>query len=550
MKQIRECKYSAFVSYANDDNTAWYRWVSKFTRELEQVLGGRARVKNVPPPFFGDDTPAVAGRLSMTLETAVASSFAMIIVVHDNYAQSDWCLQELDYFRSRFGDSGFLERLYIVAMSESAMEAVKQKDTWQQLCPNEDQVWLPFFQQGRRDEPVNIYQGMEDGKGVLSNEFLKPFDQLVSDLAAKITRSANAAALKPDAVASQAPLPLRPASLSAALFATSVATSVVTAAATPPATPRGGMLLGVAAPELADSVAALRARLADAGQQVKVLGREALFGGFPEFDAAGWLVLPFNDAQPLLPYEPGGHLAVQSREWLKRGKPPDSLVWLDLRDVPAAQPALAEQANFVAALGAKAVSPAALVARLVHEVPAPAPPDTEDTDDTDTQAVRIYIESNQNERLLWKPLGEQIKKKWDKLVAGQQIAPPLFVRPRGLPIDEIDRHPPLDDADGVVLFWGKKEPRSLRSQIDKVENRLRGRDVAPCIVAYLMPPQPDPKQPIVSWAWDVLRFNAAVDQDIDVSPDDTSELDAFLQKILERSSKKRAAGAPGLVSRP
>jgi len=538
MKQIRECKYSAFVSYANDDNTAWYRWVSKFTRELEQVLGGRARVKNVPPPFFGDDTPAVAGRLSTTLETAVAASFAMIIVVHDNYAQSDWCLKELDYFRSRFGDSGFLERLYIVAMSESAMQAVKQKDTWQQLCPNEDQVWLHFYQQGRRDEPVNIYQGMEDGKGVLSNEFLKPFDQLVSDLAAKITRSANAAAARPEVVAGRAPLPVRPFLPLAGLSTTSVATS--------PATPLGGVLLGVATSELADSVVALRARLADAGQRVEVLSRDALFGGFPEFDAARLLVLPFNDGQPLLPYEPGGHLAVQSREWLKRGKLPGSLVWLDMCDVAAAQPAVAEQAGFIAALAPKAVLPAALVARLVDEKQphAATDADTDDTDDTDTQAVRIYIESNQNERLLWKPLGEQIKKKWDKLVAGQQIAPPLFVRPRGLPIDEIDRHPPLDDADGVVLFWGKKEPRSLRSQIDKVENRLRGRDVAPCIVAYLMPPQPDPKQPIVSWAWDVLRFNAAVDQDIDVSPDDTSELDAFLQKILERSSKKRARAVP------
>lgn len=529
MKQIRECKYSAFVSYANDDNTAWYRWIAKFTRELEQVLGGRARVKNVPPPFFGDDTPAVAGRLSTTLETAVAASFAMIIVVHDNYAQSDWCLKELEYFRSRFGDGGFLERLYIVAMSESAMQAVKQKDTWQQLCPNEDQVWLQFYQQGRRDEPVNIYQGMEDGKGVLSNEFLKPFDQLVSDLAAKITRSANTAAVRPETVAGLAALPVPPAWSPAAL----------------PTRSPAGVLLGVATPELADSVAALRARLAVAGQQVELLGRDALFGGFPEFDAASLLVLPFNDAQPLLPYEPGGHLAVQSREWLKRGKRSDALVWLDMRDVPAAQPAVAEQAGFIAGLGAKALSSSALIARLVDEVPAPAVPgDTHDSDDTDTQAVRIYIESNQNERLLWKPLGEQIKKKWDKLVAGQQIAPPLFVRPRGLPIDEIDRHPPLDDADGVVLFWGKKEPRSLRSQIDKVENRLRGRDVAPCIVAYLMPPQPDPKQPIVSWAWDVLRFNAAVDQDIDVAPDDTSELDAFLQKILERSSKKRAGAAP------
>ena len=117
------------------------------------------------------------------------------------------------------------------------------------------------------------------------------------------------------------------------------------------------------------------------------------------------------------------------------------------------------------------------------------------------------------------------------------------MRPRGLPIDEIERHPPLDDADGVVLLWGKKEPRSLLSQIDKVEDRLRGRDVAPCIVAYLMPTQPDPKAPIVAWSWDVLRFQAERDEDIDVVADDTSELEAFLQRILDRADKKRMAAS-------
>jgi TIR domain len=392
MKQIRDCAYSAFVSYSNDDNKSWYRWVSKFTRELEQVLGGRARVKDVPPLFFGDDTLAVAGRLSDTLKTAVSTSFAMVIVVHDNYAQSDWCLKELQYFREAFGDEGFRDRLYIVAMSEGAMRVVEKKDIWKQLCPNDDQVWLQFFQSDKRGAPVDVYQGMEDGKGLLSNEFLKPFDQLVADLAAKISRSANMAAARPEVPDSVGRLPVAP----------------------------------------------------------------------PSVDAM---------------------------------------------------------------------------------------PPTSADGDGDCDAVRIYIESNQNERLLWKPLGEQIKKKWDKLVAGRQIAPPLFVRPRGLPIDDIERHPQLDDADGVVLFWGKKEPRSLLSQINKVEDRLHGRDVAPCIVAYLMPPQPDPKAPIVSWAWDVLRFEAETAEGIDVVPDDTSELDAFLQRILERSSKRRVAvrahAAPG-----
>ena len=37
------------------------------------------------------------------------------------------------------------------------------------------------------------------------------------------------------------------------------------------------------------------------------------------------------------------------------------------------------------------------------------------------QAVRIYIESNRNERTLWEPLGEQIRRKWDAI--SRELAP-------------------------------------------------------------------------------------------------------------------------------
>ena len=511
MKQIRDCAYSAFVSYANEDDDSWSGWVSDFKRQLAQVVPSRARVAGVPPVFFGKDTPAVAGRLSDTLKKAVASSFAMVIVVHESYAKSDWCLKELEYFRELFGEDGFLDRLYVVAMSKDAIESVEKKDTWKRLCPNRDQVWLPFFQADNPNDPMPMRLDTDEGKSVPSTEFLQRFNRLASDLALKITRSAELAS---------PPVGLQ----------------------VDPPPPTGGVLLGVTTPELADAVASFRTALLSLGVRAESLSREALFGEFPDFDAAQRLVLPFNNAQPMLSAVPGGHLALQRDAWRQRGKPADSLLWLDLCHVPAAQPARAEQAAFVAALVSQALQRDALLTRLGGK-----PPASDAAAGGDSDAVRIYIESNQNERLLWKPLGEQIRKKWDRLIAGKQIAPPLVVVPRGLPIDEFESSMTLDDADGVVLFWGKKESSSLVPQINKVEARWRGSDLPPCIVAYLTPPQPWRDYPMPSYVWQVLRFEAAVEEDIDVVPGDTQELDRFLLDILTRTTRKRMAARAGAL---
>jgi hypothetical protein len=524
MKEIRDCRYSAFISYANGDNDGYYGWISKFADQLRAVLPSRARVKGgIPPPFFGSETPIASGRLSDQLKATVAESFAMIIVVHENYASSEWCLQELAYFQELFGESGRRERLYIVAMSENAIRNVQASANWKRLVPNDDQVWMRFYELADPDTPVPIYQRLDDGRGIPSEAFQDRFETLIRDLSAKIARSANASprleALRPGPSETRAEAP-RPAPSDGR-----------------PGAKMPGVLLGVTTPELAEAVASLRTSLLSVGVHVDALGRDALLGEFPEFEHADLLALPFSQAQPLVPFAPGGHLALQRDAWLRLGKPADSLVWVDMRGVAVPQAARAGHAEFIADVAAQAVEPAGLLTRLLGEKPVPV------SDDDDAAAVRIYIESNRNERLLWKPLGEQIKRKWDKLVAGKKIKPPLYVRPRGLPIDEIERHPPLDDADGVVLLWGKKEPRSLLSQIDKVEDRLSGRDLAPCIVAYLMPPQPDPKAPIVAWSWDVLRFQAEREEDIDVVADDTSELEAFLQRILDRADKKRLAAS-------
>jgi TIR domain len=359
MKSFKECQYAAFISYAHADDDVHFSWITDFEKELRRGLGGRLNGMSGIAPLklhlSGDNGP-VSGVLSDELRQRVADSFVMIIVVHENYARSAWCLKELEYFKSLFGDEGLRKRLYIVALSRSWMKTVQQRPSWKQLCPNEDLIWKEFFKEDDDETPIPVYMAPQQ----VAPAFQKPFAQLRDDLVKRIKADLEQPSVRP------------------------------------------------------------------------------------------------------------------------------------------------------------------------------APPS--DSDD----GVLIYIESNQNELDLWEPLGEHISQKWDRIVEDMHVAPRLFIRPRGLPIDQIAQHPPLDDADGVVLLWGKKEPDALVSQINKVERKLAGRDVAPGIVAYLMPPQPNPESSVPAWGWKVLRF-ATEPRKVDVVAEEADQLNGFLKKILARTHKRRAS---------
>lgn len=182
---------------------------------------------------------------------------------------------------------------------------------------------------------------------------------------------------------------------------------------------------------------------------------------------------------------------------------------------------------------AKALPPAQLA--VVASRPAPAVAASDE--------VRIYIESNQNERDHWESLGVQVEKCWDKMVAEiGGFTPPLYVRPTGLPMDGPDL-PPLDDADGLILLWGQKASDSLIAQIKKVEKKLTDADPAPGMVAYLSPPQEEPQVRGSAWGWKVLSFNAREPRGIEVAPQHAVALEDFLRKALEHKQRQRARAA-------
>ena len=378
-KWFKDCTYSAFISYAHADDRGWNDWVTCFSKELDMTLPTRLRGIPVPKVHLSGKNGPIAGDLGDELRARIAASFVMILVVHDNYAESGWCQQELAYFKSLFGDEGFRERLYIVALSQTAMEQVMATDDWKHLCPGANLVYMRFFQEDDPDMPIGIYSD----KGIVANAFWGPFVRLREDFAKKIKSNCEA---------------------------------------------QGG-----------------RAPAA------------VLRGGAPVAAA------------------------------------------------PKAGAAI---------------------------------------DDS----VRIYIESNQNEVDHWEAVGAQAVKSWDTVVAGMSLAPPLYVRPSGLPMDRIDEYPRLDDADGVILLWGQKTSDSLVAQIRKVEQKLSGRDLAPGVVAYLMPPQGATEQAVSAFGWPVVRFNVPAVQGIEVVPQDAAKLEAFLRKVLERKMQRAKAAREALLA--
>jgi hypothetical protein len=515
MKTITECSYTAFISYAHADDDLCLGWITQFRNELDRGLAAKLRGVRLPPLHLSGDNGPVGGVLSDELIKRVDASFAMIIVVGDNYVQSTWCLKELAYFKRLFGDQGFRDRLYILALSQSAIFKITASPDWQALMPTDEQVWMPFFDPIERDQCLKVYMG----PNVVSNEFATLFERLRNDFAGKVKETVDAAASP-----KSGPVP---------------APSVVTAQAASSALP--SVQMGFVGPGSGPQAAAAVQAMAEQGLAVHQLTQDVVFSDFADLAGADQLVLPFDD-NPLMMtgLAVGGHLQVQREAWLKKGKSADKLLWLDLRERLPLPRDWQGGAAYVATLNVAPVQLPALIASLKPKAV------SVDVGGVPTSTVRLYIESNGNERTLWEPMGAQIRRKWEAVC--NQMAPgrtpQLSLLPRGLPVDQLDHHRNLDDADGVVLLWGRKTPDTLLAQIDNVEKKMAfGKEPAPGIVAYLMPPQPT-ADPMPAWGWQVLRFNASDEQRINVLDGDGDELDRFLKKVYARRLQRDGITLP------
>jgi len=357
-------RYSAFISYASDDDAAWNSFVSCFTDELNLALGSRLHMR-LPQAHLSGDDPLTTGSISDELRRNIEDSFVMFVFVHDSYLLSGYCRQELEHFASLYGPEGFRDRLYLIAMSEAAMNQLMARDDWKRLCPFSDQVWLKFFRDDKRERPIEIYaSNARNKRAVVAEAFWNRFVDVREHLAERIKA---------------------------------------------------------------------------------VLAAEQVASAFPLAAAARTAPLP-----------------------------------------------------------------------------------------EDESLVRVYIENNAEQNKYWNSMSRQIVDSWDRVVAELKTEPRFYLRPTGLPMNEIDNRPMLDDADGVVLLWGAKTPDSLAAQIRKVEPKLSGPNYAPGMIAYLMDGPTDLPAATSVTNWNVVRFLARPDGSASVLLEDAPALEVFLNNVLVR----------------
>ncbi|MBC7780706.1 MAG: toll/interleukin-1 receptor domain-containing protein [Proteobacteria bacterium] len=182
-----DCVYSTFISYAHADDPANFSWVTYFRNELQKKLqGDLARAPGGgKPSHLSQENGPIRGGLSSELRNRIQQSFALIVVAGDNYLGSEWCVEELEFFKSHFGADGMQRRLYILALRNDVGARVQLNPAWQRLALP-DQVWVPCYNE--QNKAIRPYIDT----GALTARFQDLVGTLADDLVRSIRESLDA----------------------------------------------------------------------------------------------------------------------------------------------------------------------------------------------------------------------------------------------------------------------------------------------------------------------------------------------------------------------
>ena len=547
LPRYSDCEYSLFVSYAHDDDQGNNGWVSAlkdaFWKRLQQLPRDVPRLNLHLSAINGP----VAGRLGTELEQRVRRSFGMVIVVGPQYVDSGWCERELELFQAVYGAEGFGKRLFIVAMTERAYRAASGKQVWKNLVP-QDQTWRPFYREDSVNEPLDPRRDDDD---TFTIAFWREVSLLGDRLISEIKTDAAQGPPQADSGAARVPglrsnrIEGTPRSNGAAVMLRAADQPIAPGARSEAVPGRRAVrvLIGAATGDLSPAVTALAEKLREGNEfEVSMLTPERVSQWEREGELAPLLaevdvlIAPFSGAQPLNPAaRAGGHLAIEQLEWTRAGKP-GPLLWFRPLPEPDETGTKASEKHraFINELSPVYASDEALETALLGRRRDPA-------------NVLIYIEKNPAERRLWKILGERIAELWEELQRNEGGEPlGLRLRPRSLDIDKLGRGEPVDDADGVVLLFGNKHPKSLREQINRVEDAIqiggRRSAVFPGFIAVLVPPHPPDDDDLAEHGWDYYRFRATNDppppQIRELRSEDTEDVKMFLREIRDRCRQR------------
>ncbi len=111
--------YSAFISYSHQDE----RWAGWLQKRLEAYRGPDPNQRHPLRPVFRDRSDLAAGELGPAIESALASSAALIVICSPAAAKSEWVAAEVRTYRALHAEPLILP-LVVDAEANAAYDAV------------------------------------------------------------------------------------------------------------------------------------------------------------------------------------------------------------------------------------------------------------------------------------------------------------------------------------------------------------------------------------------------------------------------------------------
>ncbi len=510
LPKYQDCEYSLFISYAHADNKSNNQWVTCLRNaiwnrmsKLNRTLGGSPTIIHM-----SEENGPSAGHLSVELKKRVEKSFAMLLVVGEDYVNSDWCEKELQLFAETFGAEGFASRLYVVVMTQDDLHKAEKGHVWRQhLAP--DQLWMRLFDEKAPNKPIKP-GATEAG---FDNEFLEPVEKIADHLIESIKNSWRQS-LPSSATANSQQQPL----------------SLLSIGFSP-----------VTSPELEEKMAELHKNLEGLGLKCTVLAKEL----FTEFDPdhppsiiklqkalepLDALIVPFQETTPLAPgVMPGGHLSILEQEWQNIGNR-RQIIWYKPFSESAQEGAVAPRhLQKIRSLSPVYDSEQRVCGLFFSGVSSLG------------EGIRIRIQ-NHSDVKVFELLKDKIQDVWNKIIVDEQLPPHIEFRP--LDLNNLDDR--QKDSYGYVVVnpVPLKSSNALSAQITKVEkvvakgNNFAGR------IALVFRPGDDSSIPEIDWP--IIKCkqvgdNYTVPDDIDLKPDGENEIEQFLKKLLKAYKKNKPA---------
>ncbi len=186
LPSFMDARYSVVVSYALEDDRRLGYWINCFHKELQLTLRGRLRYTRLAPmllrgrPLQGDST------------MPSKPFFALMVVVADKYVDSGKCLADLKACAEYFDEDERHERVFLVSLSQPALERLRAAPDWASLCNGTEPLVIPFHTSGIRSTPLPMYSDAEDGRGgILAPDFVMQLCELREMLVRKIRRDVS-----------------------------------------------------------------------------------------------------------------------------------------------------------------------------------------------------------------------------------------------------------------------------------------------------------------------------------------------------------------------